>query len=55
VSDDPTVEPWESTDPYVPDGTGEVVEESACASWGEIGCDDDLTITVPPPALRPWS
>ncbi|MFF7260932.1 hypothetical protein ACFZCL_11710 [Streptomyces sp. NPDC008159] len=55
VSDDPTIEPWESTDPYVPGVPGEVVEGSGCAYWGEIGCGDDLTITVPPPDLRPWS
>ncbi|MCL6738433.1 hypothetical protein [Streptomyces neyagawaensis] len=55
VTDDPTIEPWDSTDPYVPDGPGGVTEGSGCAYWGEIGCGDDQTITVPPPDLRPWS
>ncbi|MDG5805201.1 hypothetical protein P9869_21505 [Streptomyces ossamyceticus] len=36
-------------------GSGEVVEESGCAYWGETGCGNDLTVTVPPPDLRPWS
>ncbi|MFE7839567.1 hypothetical protein ACFU53_26990 [Streptomyces sp. NPDC057474] len=52
--DDPTA-PWEPTDPYVPDDSGSAGGETGCAYWGEIGCGDDTTITLPPLDLDPWS
>lgn len=38
---------------YTPDGTGGMGLET-CAYWGEIGCNDDPDITVPPPKIGPW-